>query len=359
MIKLLIPSCFSVLLLCWSCSPGSGRQDAEAAGADTTIEGKYKESAFSKALIKPGTRILQEEGWYIWDCSPIAGEDGKIHVFYSRWRDDFGNWLTESEVAHAVAEKPEGPYRYVRTVLKGRGDGYWDAHTIHNPTIQQVGDRYVIFYMANNLNDTAKYDGKAPSTQRVGMAIADDLYGEFERVGNGPILVSQDKNDWDNYMNNNPALLQHPNGQYWLYYKAWDRYGDGLRKVGVAFADDIEGPYQKFKGNPVLSFSELNKQVEDPYIFHYKDKFYMITRDMGVIHPRVGLIVTSDDGLNWSAPEMGYRKSSWYFDEEANRFERPQVLFLDGRPAYLFLSLKGGKYGTSTGAVLKIDPEKF
>lgn len=316
-------------------------------------------SAFAKALVSPGTRILEEEGWYIWDCSPIQGEDGQIHVFYSRWRHNFDDWLISSELAQAVADRPEGPYRFVRTVLKGRGAGFWDAHTIHNATIQKVGKRYVIFYMANNLADTSRYDGQTPSTQRIGMAIADDLMGEFKRVGNGPVLPAGNKDTWDGYMNNNPALFQHPNGQYWLYYKAWDRYHDNTRKIGVAFADRIEGPYKKYEGNPVLSFQGEGKQIEDPYVFLYNDKFYMITRDMGVIHPRSGLLLSSDDGLKWNDPKLGYYTSTDYFGGKPERFERPQVLMLHNRPAYLFLSLKGGKYQTSTGAVLKIDAGKF
>ena len=80
---------------------------------------------------------------------------------------------------------------------------------------------------------------------------------------------------------------------------------------------------------------------------------------MGVIHPRVGLMLTPDDGLSWSNPQLAYHKSAYYFDDDPNRFERPQVLFLEGRPAYLFLSLKGGKYDKSSGVVLKIDPKKF
>ena len=51
---------------------------------------------------------------------------------------------------------------------------------------------------------------------------------------------------------------------------------------------------------------------------------------------------------------IGYNKSDVYFNEEVDRLERPQVLIRDGKPEYLFLAYKGGKYGTSSGAVLKI-----
>src|SRR5690606_8644132 len=119
----LIPWCFFLLLSCGSCGSVSGGVGAEkvvtTARADTSIDETHKESAFSKALIRPGTRILENPDWYIWDSSPIVGEDGKIHVFFSRWPDEFGNWLSHSEIAHAVADRPEGPYTVIGTVLKG------------------------------------------------------------------------------------------------------------------------------------------------------------------------------------------------------------------------------------------------
>ena len=313
------------------------------------------ESAFSKALAD-GKRILQAENWNIWGISPIIGDDGKIHVFFSRWRGTHDRWLSHSEIAHAVADKPEGPYTVLGTVLSGRGADHWDADTIHNPTIQKVGDKYALFYIGNNLTNVDKYDGHHASTQRIGLAISDSLYGPFKRVSDEAILdVSDDKSQWDSYLTTNPALLQHSNGEYWLYYKAWDKYNDGMRKMGVAIAKNIQGPYVKHAKNPLVSFADIGKQVEDAYVYNYQDKYYMVMRDMGVIHPHVGLMLDSVDGLNWSAPQLGYRTNTYFTDEEkVERMERPQVLMVDGKPKYLFLALMGGKYQTSTGFVLSI-----
>jgi len=321
---------------------------------------KFESSDFCEAL-KPVGRILEQEDWNVWGCSPIWGEDGKVHVFFSRWPGEHSNWLTKSEIAHAIADKPEGPYKVIGTVLKGRGKGHWDAHTIHNPTVQKVGDKYVMFYIGNNLDIAKEKNIHHAGTQRVGLAIADELSGEWIRISDKkPILeVSSDKKDWDSYLTTNPALLQHPNGEFWLYYKAWDRNNDNLRKMGIAVAKNIEGPYKKIKENPVVTFAHLNKQVEDAYVFNYKNKYYMIMRDMGVFHPHVGLILESEDGINWSEPKLGYKTSADYFGGKVRRFERPQVLMKDGKPTYLFLALMGGKYNTSSGAVLKIDNSKF
>ncbi|MCL1045033.1 glycoside hydrolase family protein [Shewanella electrodiphila] len=314
------------------------------------------ESDFSQSLTT-GVRILEEKNWNVWGVSPIKGEDGKIHVFFSRWRGTHGHWLSHSEIAHAVADKPEGPYTVMGTVLAGRGGEYWDADTIHNPTIQKVGDKYALFFIGNNLGKAKDFDGHHASTQRIGLAVSDSLYGPFERVSDEPILdISANKADWDSYLTTNPALLQHPNGEYWLYYKAWDRYNDNMRKMGVAISSKIEGPYLKHEKNPLVSFSNIKKQVEDAYVYFSNNTYYMVMRDMGVIHPHVGLMLESDDGINWSSPMLGYKTNTHYTDEKKiQRMERPQVLMEDGKPEYLFMALMGGKQNTSSGVVLKLD----
>jgi len=321
---------------------------------------KYEVSDLYNSL-SPVGRILEQEGWNVWCCSPIYDEKGKVHVFFSRWPGSHDNWLKNSEIAHAVADKPEGPYRVIGTVLKGRGKGYWDANTIHNPTIQKVGNKYVMFYLGNNVDLANERKISHAATQRIGLAMADSLNGEWIRVSDkNPILdISPNQKDWDSYLTTNPALLQNTDGKFWLYYKSWDFNNDKMRKMGLAIADKIEGPYKKYENNPVLSFSSIKAQVEDAYVFQYHKKYYMVMRDMGVIHPHVGLMVESEDGINWSAPKLGYGDSSIYFGGKVERFERPQILMKDGKPEYLFLALMGGRYNTSSGAVLKIDNTKF
>ena len=84
---------------------------------------------------KPRAHILSDSEWFTWGCSVIRDEDNKYHMFYARWPRaySFTSWLTHSEVAHAVAERPEGPYRFVETAVRARGKDHWDQFTAHNP----------------------------------------------------------------------------------------------------------------------------------------------------------------------------------------------------------------------------------
>jgi hypothetical protein len=338
-------------------------QGGQAAGAypDTVI------SAFCKRL-EPVGRILEEEGYYVWCCAPLLDEEGKVHVFYSRWekRHGMGGWIGRCEIAHAVADAPVGPYRYVETVLAPR-PGFFDATTCHNPSIYHAGGRYWLFYMGTSNGNFA--------TKRIGYAVADSPWGPWERCEK-PLLYPGEEGAWDDYITTNPAFLAHPNGEFWLYYKSCNQAEylgarvngiAGNRKYGVAFADRIDGPYRRYEGNPVVDFSARgeNRQVEDAYIWFEDGRFKMLMRDMGFYDHTVGLYFESDDGLHWSKPLIGWLGAEAYIEQPPapshlkryGRFERPQLLMKEGKPAYLFTASQGGKWMTSSGFVFKIKEE--
>ncbi|WP_207534931.1 glycoside hydrolase family protein [Desertivirga arenae] len=322
-------------------------------------------SPFGKRL-KPVGRALEMEGYYVWCNSPIMGPDGKVHVFFSRWpsKKGMGGWINSSEIAHAVADHPEGPFQYLSTILAPRGQGYWDGTTCHNPHIKIVDGKYCLFFMGNS-------NGKT-NTKRIGMAIADSLYGPWSRPEH-PLLEVGPEGAWDDHCTTNPAFLKHPNGQYWLYYKSWnnnDYYNSkdpairGNRKYGLAISDKLEGPYIKYAGNPVIDYSGKggNKQFEDAFVWMEKGRFNMLARDMGVYNQEVGLYIRSKDGLQWNDPKVAFGPVSEYLQEPPapshlkryGRLERPQILFIKGKPAYLFTASQGGKFMTASSFIFKI-----
>ncbi len=293
-----------------------------------------------------------------------TGEDEKVHLFYSRWpkRYGMGGWIHQSEIAHAVADTPEGPYEKLGTVLAPR-PGFFDATTCHNPHIQLIGGTYYLFYMGNS--------DKTVNSKRIGVATASSLYGPWQRMEQ-PLLEAGEEGAWDDCNTTNPAFIIHPNGESWLYYKSWnkDDYRNesgpirANRKYGLAIAENVLGHYKRYSGNPVVDFSALgdNKQVEDAYVYQENGLFKMLMRDMGYFDHEVGLIFTSVDGIHWGEPKIAWFGADAYLHEPPapqhlkryGRFERPQLLMKNGKPAYLFTAMQGGRYETSSGFVFKI-----
>lgn len=200
--------------------------------------------------LRPVGRKLETEGYYVWGTSPIYDREGRVHVFYSRWLASYGmgGWIHQSEIAHAVADTPESDFQFVSTVLAPRGGEFWDATTCHNPHIKEINGKYYLYYMGNSNRKT--------NTKRIGVAVADSLYGPWKRSEQPLLLPSEDPNAWDDHCTTNPSLVQHPNGQYWLYYKSWNTYEyenytdpkiRGNRKYGLAISDHPEGPFIKQK----------------------------------------------------------------------------------------------------------------
>jgi len=322
-----------------------------------------EESEFAKHL-KPVSRALEMEGYYVWCNSPIVGDDGKIHVFFSRWvaTKGMGGWIKGSEICRAVSSTPEGPFEYVETILAPR-EGYWDATTCHNPSIKKIDDEYCLFYMGNS-------NGKT-NTKRIGFAKAKTLNGPWTR-SNEPLLLPGEEGAWDDHCTTNPAVIKKANNKYWLYYKSWNTKDyetasgaiRGNRKYGLAIADKIEGPYVKYVGNPIVDFSGKgnNAQIEDAFIWVDEKQYYFLARDMGYYNHEDGIIMESKDGMKWSEPKIAYYGAEKYINQppapahlkKYGRFERPQILFINNKPAYLFTASQGGKYMTSSSFIFKI-----
>ncbi|WP_018628817.1 glycoside hydrolase family protein [Niabella aurantiaca] len=324
-------------------------------------------SGFAKRL-RPVGRMLELEGYYVWCNSPIFDAAGKVHVFFSRWKAEkkMSGWIKGSEIAHAVADVPEGPYTVTGTILAPRGPGFWDATTCHNPSITTFDNKYYLYYMGNS-------NGKT-NTKRIGVAVAGSLNGPWQRFDH-PILEPGSEGAWDDHCTTNPSVLRHADGRYWLYYKSWNTKDyqtqtgpvRGNRKYGLAFGDRPEGPFKKYKGNPVIDFSKKgnNAQLEDAFIWEEQGMYHIIARDMGYYNHTDGIIMRSENGISWSDPKTAYYPASHYIRQppppsyltKYGRFERPQLLLKKGKPVYLFTTTQGGKYMTSSPFIFKIEPE--
>lgn len=333
---------------------------------DTPIIQKL--AVFDTSRVTPGPQwaqrlefvgvAVEEPGYHVWGTSPIIGPEGKTHLFVARWPVSAAftpGWHTECEIAHYVGNTPEGPFRFTDVALKGTGKETWDRLAPHNPTVHQVGNQYVLLYIANTGTEGF------PANQRIGMAMADDLHGPWRKVGGDGLVLSPptDSSVWSHGSRsgvNNPAFLIHPDGRFFLYYKAAVE-GD-VPRMGVAIADRIEGPYAHYP-NPLTSNT---RTIEDGYVFMEDQEIWLLTTDND---RGAGLLWRSDDGLDFGDPTVGFEQMNRYVDEgvlqeatnyRGRKFERPQILVQDGQPTHLYVA-SGANLNKGDGScsyVLKI-----
>lgn len=295
---------------------------------------------------------VNEPGYDVWGSSPIRDDKGNVHLFCARWSSETPfktAWRFNSEIAHYVSKKPEGPFKFVEVVGKGKDNNKWNSASFHNPSIKKIDNKYVLVFIAN---DGAKNHG--PS-QRIGMLVSDNLDGPWvEKPNKNEPLLSppNDKSIWcfDSGLGvNNPSIIKHLNGKYYLYFKAMaGPKGKGNKvSMGLAISEEMEGPYI-VQSDPITT---NNVRIEDGYAFLWKNKICLMTTDNhGILEKGGGLLWVSEDGLKFEAkPLSGFHNcQDFYLKGEvpkgANarygkkvKFERPQLLMdANNEPEYLY-----------------------
>jgi hypothetical protein len=316
---------------------------------------------FAERLKYVGVAVAEDDH-FVWGSSPVIGPEGDVHLFVARWPSQTrgGGWRTDCEIARYVADGPEGPFFFVEVVVQDEKGQL----SPHNPTIRKLAGKYVLLYIAN--------DGveRHPANQKIYMRIADSPKGPWRKVGrDGLVLdVPQDKDNWcygSRVGVNNPSIIRHPDGRYFLYYKALPKDG-GARRFGVATSDTLEGPYAHYPVSVTDNYSQ-HKTIEDGYAFIFSNRFYILSRNRKqcVMPGYDGVLWESDDGFSFKA-HPGYRPAMHYFPKDVKakaraiwrrgELERPQLLITDGRPAYLYAAagLSISEKNNSTSFVYRV-----
>ena len=162
----------------------------QAQKIDNLVELKQKSSneLFHCLGKAPRTPAFDSEGYWVWGSSVVKGEDGKYHIYVSRFPKSLPfhpGWMVASEIVHAVSDTPQGPYRFSDIALPPRGAQYWDGRSTHNPRILKHGSRYYLIYMgsthpfADPTHDELTLDSPwcivARANKRIGLAVADEI----------------------------------------------------------------------------------------------------------------------------------------------------------------------------------------
>jgi len=305
--------------------------------------------------------ILRNSDYHNWGSSIVKGEDGKYHLFYAQMSQKIGfsSWLTDGIISHAVADSLTGPYAHKEVVLKGRGPGYWDAYTAHNPRIKFFEGKYYLYYMSTNTGDrtlteneweeaihggiTNEFRALVRMNQRIGVAVSENVNGPWERFDkpivepSGPIAQ----------ITCNPAVTQRPDGGYIMIIRGdkpnvkyangkWPAQNELIRSQAIALSNSPTGPWEV---QPKLAVGNLNS--EDPAIWYdvKRERYYGVYHAFGYMG-----MITSVDGLNWQKAKH-YKVLDKAINKAdgqkilAGRLERPFIYVEDGVPKVLTVAV--------------------
>lgn len=290
--------------------------------------------------------LFTMQGWHVWCGTAVKGPDGRFYLLFSRWPQSAGHdgWVTHSEIAVAVSDSPEGPYRYQSVVLAGAGGDAWDAQVTHNPTVLNYQGKYYLYYMGNH--GTGEYWNNR-NNQRVGLAVADHPMGPWRRLPKPVLDVTP--GSWDCLMVSNPSVCVGPGGGLCMIYKgvgAGQMPKGGAVVCGAAFAERPEGPWRKHP-SPVIRNPDHPWAVEDPFIWSQGGRYYCIVKDFqGYFsggEQNVLVLMESEDAINWlptEEPLFMRRQIAWESGvcEQVEALERPQLMFGADGSATLLLA---------------------
>lgn len=300
--------------------------------------------------LPPSTKFVDER-YYIWGASMVRDEAGLCHMLYARWPRHLTHaaWVTHSEVAHAVADHPLGPYRHVDVALPARGQSWWDGMCTHNPTVHCFAGKYYLYYMGNTGDGDVQsgFNWKHRNNQRIGVATADHPSGPWKRSDRPLIDVGEGPSAPDALMTSNPAVTQMPDGRILLIYKAVGKQHDppfGGPVVHIAAtAASPEGPFHKHD-HPIFTIPGERFPAEDPSIWRQGDMFWAIVKDNAGHFTHAGkslALFQSNDGLDWRLAEhplVSRTEVQWQGGQRQtlHSLERPQIWLDNGVPAVLF-----------------------
>ncbi len=337
------------------------------------VADNWENTLFDRIAPAPVGGGFEQEDYWVWGSSVAKGDDDKYHMFVSRWPKALPfhpGWMVASEIAHCVADTPEGPYEFVDVALGARGAKYWDGRSAHNPRVVKYKDTYVMYYMGSThpfdditdpsiLTLDSAYTVVARSNKRIGIATSKSLNGPWERRDN--CILDTEPDTFYEFLTSNPAPWINADGSVKLIFKS-RKYNESFpfhssMKIGLATADHFEGPYTVASDEPIFGVDKVG-EIEDPYLWRDDSGYHMIAKDQqGKIsgHFHSGILAHSDDAMHWTVDEnpVAYsRKLLWDDGKtiEMGQLERPFGLIENGELTHLFFATMDGPggFGNST-----------
>ncbi|WP_321373315.1 family 43 glycosylhydrolase [uncultured Draconibacterium sp.] len=186
-----------------------------------------------------------EEGVMRRDPSDIIKVGDLYYVWYSKGLISSGYdatvWYATSKDGKNWTEKGEA-------LAKGK-PGTWEGESVFTPNILVAEGKYWLFYTGVSRKFKQPYNPDS----KIGIAVSDSPDGPWERLATNPALTNSDNpDDFDSHLVDDACLIV-KDGKYWFYYKGRQQGKSPAKtKMGVAIAEQPQGPYVKHPENPVI-----------------------------------------------------------------------------------------------------------
>ncbi|TWT72854.1 family 43 glycosylhydrolase [Allorhodopirellula solitaria] len=189
--------------------------------------------------------IGAESGVMRRDPSDVIQVDDLFYVWYSKgeispgydatiWYATSADGLHWTEKGEALAKGPEGN---------------WDGASVFTPNILVAEGKYWLFFTGTS----NEYRKPFNPDSKIGIAVSDSPDGPWQRLDTNPALKNSDNaSDFDSHLVDDACLIVR-DGKYWFYYKGRQMgKGPGQTQMGLAIADQPQGPYVRHEENPVI-----------------------------------------------------------------------------------------------------------
>lgn len=189
------------------------------------------------------------------DNSDIIKVGDTYYVWYSRMNSPItpGYWAT---IWYATSKDEGRTWEEQAMALDVGPAGSFDHTSVFTPNILAHNGKYYLYYTGvkptpGNPDGVFENNSKNDFTA-IGLAVADSPDGPFKRVKNNPVLtISDTAEDFDSYRIDDASMMV-KDDKVWLYYKGRSlkhgEKGPGLTEMGVAYAEEPEGPFTKHDG---------------------------------------------------------------------------------------------------------------
>jgi len=204
--------------------------------------------------------------WHHAEGSIIKIGEGKYCLFYARWPKTLpvNARISHPEIAIAISNTSSGPWKYWKTILKGR-EKNWDQFGVSHPIIKQFDGEYYLYYVSTSA-DLSKQEVNIAinngmknknwqllnKNRCVGVARATSFKGPWKRLDK-PIITAQPP---FYEFSCSPSVTRSPDGEYLIMVCSKSKKGQTVSYIAKSDKPHFPNPTtQTIIPNENFSFS--------------------------------------------------------------------------------------------------------